>query len=286
MTDALSREAVRFVNEASESHQPFFLYLAYNAPHTPLEARREDLAHYASIEDEKRRVYAGMIHAVDRGVGNLTRALLDSGELKNTLIVFLSDNGGKTSAGASNGPLAKGKGSVFEGGVRVPMLLHWPARISPGVRYDHPVSALDFYPTFAGLAGAKIPKDKVLDGTDFWEPFQAGLSCRDKSPLFAMRHRDGISDVSVRKNEWKVVRYGGPKQAWKLFNLSNDIGEQRDLSQMYPDRVQAMAREAKAWGLSHVEPMWFDNLNAKRKWENSRDTRFRQTFNALNDANN
>jgi arylsulfatase B len=120
MTDALSREGVRFVNDAATRGQPFFLYLAYNAPHTPLQAKQEDLAVYAHIKDEKRRTYAAMVHAVDRGVGQVVDALKQTSEFDNTLIVFLSDNGGKLGAGASNRPLKQGKGSVHEAAFACP----------------------------------------------------------------------------------------------------------------------------------------------------------------------
>ena len=126
MTDALSREAVRFVKEAAKKKQPFFLYLAYSAPHTPLEARAEDLKKYADIEDEKRRTYAAMVHAVDRGVGEVVDALRHTAEFNDTLIIFLSDNGGKLSAGATNRPLATGKGSTCEGGINTTALLPSP----------------------------------------------------------------------------------------------------------------------------------------------------------------
>ncbi len=116
LTDAFSREAVRFIQGAAADSQPFFLHLAYNAPHTPLEAKEEDLKQYANITDKKRQIYAAMVHAVDRGVGEVVDTLKSTSEFDDTLIIFLSDNGGKTSSGATNRPLSKGKGSVYEGG--------------------------------------------------------------------------------------------------------------------------------------------------------------------------
>ena len=115
ITDALSREAVRFINEASTKEKPFFLYLAYNAPHMPLQATDADLALYQHIKDEKRRTYAAMVHAVDRGAGQITKALRQNDAFSNTLVVFLSDNGGKIGGGSNNAPLTQGKGSVYEG---------------------------------------------------------------------------------------------------------------------------------------------------------------------------
>ncbi len=136
ITDALSREAVRFVKQAAALDKPFFLYLAYNAPHAPLEAKQEDMARFPGIQDEKRRTYAGMVYAVDRGVGKLVEVLRTTGEFDDTLIVFLSDNGGKLAQGANNSPLREGKGSTCEGGYRVPMFFHWPGRVPAGERFE------------------------------------------------------------------------------------------------------------------------------------------------------
>ncbi len=195
LTDALSREAIRFLEKAAGKDQPFFLYVAYNAPHTPLEAKQDDLQEYANIADEKRRTYAAMVHAIDRGVGRLIATLKATGQWNNTLIVFFSDNGGKISASATNRPLRDGKGSTYEGGYRVPMFFHWPGQVPSGVRYDHPVTALDFYPTFVALAGAAIPPGKQLDGVNIWDALLAGHDPRAGRMIYALRHRDGYSDV-------------------------------------------------------------------------------------------
>ncbi|MCB1225945.1 MAG: sulfatase-like hydrolase/transferase, partial [Verrucomicrobiales bacterium] len=208
LTDALSREAVNFVSHAADKKQPFFLYLAYNAPHTPLEAKEDDLAKFASIPDEKRRTYAAMVWAVDRGVGKLTEALKATGTFDNTLIVFLSDNGGKTSAGANNGPLREGKGSIMEGGIRVPMFFHWPAQLTGGKRLDFPISSLDYYPTFARLAGADLPAEQKLDGLDVMEAIQQGRNPREGQALFALRHFNGFHNVGIRQDRWKATRRG------------------------------------------------------------------------------
>ncbi|MCB1212609.1 MAG: sulfatase-like hydrolase/transferase, partial [Verrucomicrobiales bacterium] len=177
MTDVLSREGVRFIKESATTKDPFFLFMSYNAPHTVLAATEEDLAKFPNLAG-KRQTYAAMVYALDRGVGELVDALKASGKYDNTLIVFLSDNGGRTDQGASNHPLQGGKGDTTEGGYRTPMFFHWPQVIKPDQRYDHPVTALDFYPTFARLAGAQVPVDKQLDGKDIWDAFLAGRSAR------------------------------------------------------------------------------------------------------------
>ncbi len=277
MTDALSREAVRFVKAAATKEKPFFLYLAYNAPHTPLEAKDEDLAKFANIQDEKRRTYAAMVYAVDRGVDHLVKALKETDAFNNTLIVFLSDNGGKIGAGSNNGPLSEGKGSICEGGIRVPMFFHWPSTVPAGKRCDHPVTVLDFYPTFARLAGAAIPADKQLDGIDIWDAFLSGSSPREDQPIYALRHWNGFHNVGIRKNEWKASKRG-PKSPWGLFNLVEDIGEANDVSTQHPEIVKQMVLEAGEWSEHHTQPLWFDNKQAEKSWNEQGMPKYDSTF--------
>ncbi|WP_345685469.1 sulfatase-like hydrolase/transferase [Novipirellula caenicola] len=263
MTDALSREGVRFVKQAAEMDKPFFLFLSYNAPHTPLQAKEEDLALYAHIKDEKRRTYAAMVHAVDRGVSEVVAALEQTDELKNTLIVFLSDNGGKEGAGSDNSPLKKGKGSVYEGGFRVPMFFHWPNVVPAGKQFDYPITSLDFYPTFAKLAGATIPENKRLDGKDIWDDFLAGRNARDGQPIFAMRHYAAFSNVGVRLDQWKACCIG---KRWELYNMDEDIQEENDLSRSTPEVLQTMISAAEKWSHSHIQPLWFYTNQGAKQW--------------------
>ncbi|MEX0331089.1 MAG: sulfatase-like hydrolase/transferase [Puniceicoccaceae bacterium] len=276
ITDALSREAVRFIKDAATKDQPFFLYLAYNAPHTPLEAKEEDIALYSHIKDEKRRVYAAMVHSVDEGVGRVVEALGEVGKLDNTLIIFLSDNGGRLDQGGANQPLRGGKGDTWEGGFRTPMFFHWPKGVAAGQTYDHPVSTLDFYPTFARLAGADIPEGKELDGVDLWDAFTAGESARKGKTIYVMRHRLGYTDVGARQDNWKVIRvYNRP---WKLFDMSKDLGETKDLSKKHPELVRSIAKELEAWSRTHTEPKWHHELPARDKWYDKEMPRFDETF--------
>ncbi len=276
ITDALSREAVLFVSDADEKNQPFFLYLAYNAPHSPLEAKNEDLELYSEIEDEKRRKYAAMVHAVDRGVGSLVEALKETEAYRDTLVVFLSDNGGKMSLGATNRPLKNGKGSVSEGGFRVPMFFHWPDQVPAGRVFAHPVTTLDFYPTFASLAGARIPQDKDLDGKNIWDDFLAGRNPRKGEMIFSVRHRSGYSDAAGRSGSWKIKREGaGP---WTFFNIEEDVGEQRDLAAQYPELMQSMVLQIEKWSKTHTEPEWFYVMEEAEKWVELEMPRYEETF--------
>lgn len=277
ITDALSREAVTFVKKASKKDQPFFLYLAYNAPHTPLQATPEDMAKFPNIADKKRKTYAGMVYAVDRGVGEIVKTLKETNQLDNTLIVFLSDNGGKLSKGANNFPLKEGKGSVFEGGFRTPMLLHWPNKVAAGQKFKHPVLALDFYPTFAGLAGAQIPNGKKLDGKDIWSDFSRGENPHKDELIYVLRHRGDRSDAAVRRNQWKAV-LEGENYNWKLFNLDEDISEQNDLSQAKPELMRDMIAEMQKWSWGNEQPKWFHIHDEGALWRTNGMPRFDETF--------
>ncbi len=277
MTDALSREAARFVKESASDDKPFFLYVAYNAPHMPLEAKEADLVKFAHIDDEKRRVYAAMVYAVDRGVGRLVDALKETDALDNTLIVFLSDNGGKIGGGSNNAPLRQGKGSVCEGGIRVPMFFHWPAAVPSGKRYDHPVTALDFYPTFARLGGAELPDDQPLDGVDIWDAFLQGRSAREDQPIYALRHWNGFHNVGIRQGNWKLTKLG-PKSAWNLFDIDKDISESNDVVDQHPEVARKMVQAAKEWAQHHTTPRWFDNEKAAQSWTDKHMPVYESTF--------
>ncbi|MDO6693145.1 sulfatase-like hydrolase/transferase [Aliiglaciecola sp. 3_MG-2023] len=278
LTDAFSREAVNFITKAADDKsQPFFLYLAYNAPHVPLEAKEEDLARFKHIKDKKRRTYAAMVYAVDRGISEIVKTLKDTGQYDNTFIVFLSDNGGKVEFGGVNKPLREGKGSAREGGHRVPMMMHWPAKLKPGKRYPHPVSSLDFYPTFMALAGAKIPEDKTLDGKDIWSHIEQGSSARKGESLYVLRHRKAAHDVSVRRDQWKAVRTKVTGK-WQLFNIELDIAEKNDLAKQHPEILQDLVNDIAHWSWSNVPPKWFHQHWEGDQWRKDNMPKFGETF--------
>lgn len=263
MTDVLSGEGVRFVNESADKEDPFFLFMSYNAPHTVLAAKEEDLALFPELTG-KRQTYAAMVYALDRGVGQIVDALKKTGQYENTLIVFFSDNGGRTDQGANNHPLRGVKGDTTEGGYRTPMFFHWPGVVSAGKEFEHPVSALDLYPTFTRLAGATVPANKELDGKDIWDAVQQGVNPREGEMIYTVRHRNGFSDLGARVDGWKLVRSG---KSWNLFNLDSDIEESNDIGGKHPDRLKEMISDVQQLCESHTEPLWFDNTKQGAKWQ-------------------
>ncbi len=278
LTDAFSREAVTFIEKAkTHADQPFFLYLAYNAPHVPLEAKAEDLALFSDVKDEKRRTYLAMVYGVDRGIARIVDSLKATGQYDNTLIVFLSDNGGNTRWGGSNIPLKEGKGSAREGGHRVPMVFHWPKGLDTAITFTQPVSALDLYPTFLSLANIDKPSSKQLDGKNILPHLYDGTSPREGESLFVMRHRKGFHDVSVRRDQWKAVRTKSTGK-WKLFNIEKDISEQVDLSNKFPHILNDLVKDAGHWAWSNKAPKWFHIHQEGDDWRAANMPRFGETF--------
>ncbi|WP_231756941.1 sulfatase-like hydrolase/transferase [Microbulbifer elongatus] len=277
ITDALSREGVNFVRKAADTGKPFFLYMAYNAPHSPLQAKQEDMAKFPGIKNKDRRTYAGMVYAMDRGVGDLVETLKSTGQLDNTLIVFFSDNGGDKRYGANNNPLREGKGSVFEGGFRTPMVMHWPRQIKAGSRFEHPIKALDLFPTFAGLAGASLEPDNKLDGKNIFPFLKTGEAPHKDELIFALRHRGSYSDAAVRRNEWKAVKVG-EDSPWKLFNIEQDKEETRDLAEKHPLMLRDMVREMEVWSWDNAQPGWFHLHDEGALWRQHGMPRFDKTF--------
>ncbi|MBU2886376.1 sulfatase-like hydrolase/transferase [Gilvimarinus agarilyticus] len=279
ITDALSREAVKFVTDGSKKEQPWFLYLAYNAPHTPLQAKPEDMAKFPHIKDKKRKTYAGMVYALDRGVKRVIDTLKETGQYDNTVVVFLSDNGGKLSQGANNDPLRAGKGSALEGGFRVPMFVHWPGKIKSNSHYKHPVNALDLFPTFASLAEAELPQGLELDGENLWPALQTGESARKGETFFAMRHRGDHSDTAAIRDQWKAVRVG--KEPWALYDVAADPAESKDLSEEKPNLLHDLVTDANVWSWTHVQPRWFHIQKEGFLWREESMPRFHETFDLL-----
>jgi arylsulfatase A-like enzyme len=252
LTDEYSDEAVRFV--ARHQDRPFFLYLAYNAPHTPLQATEKYLSRFPDIADPKRRTYAAMVSAMDDGVGRVLAELRRLGLEENTLVFFLSDNGGPSRDNASNNaPLRGNKSDAWEGGIRVPFAAQWPGRLPKGVKYDQPVISLDIFATITALAGAPANPERPLDGVDLI-PFVTGA--RSGSPHEAIYLRKFDQGVfAVRRGDYKLVipKKDAPAQ---LFNLAEDIGESRNLAAKEPGILAELEKLRVAWNAQLVPPVF------------------------------
>ena len=259
LTDYYTDEAVKVI-EANKD-RPFFLYLAHWAPHTPLQASREDFEALSHIELHRERVYAAMIRSLDRGVGQVMEALKANGLDKNTLVIFTSDNGGAGYIGLPNvnAPYRGWKSTLFEGGIRVPFLARWPAGLAAGETYDAPVHHVDIYATAAAAAGADLPTDRIMDGVDLI-PYVTG-STRMDSPHEYLFFRGGAAQA-VRDKRWKLVvsappqssRNQSPRKEW-LFDLSGE-GERVDLLAEHPEVASRLRGELEAHNQAQAEPLW------------------------------
>jgi arylsulfatase A-like enzyme len=262
LTDAFGREAVAFIDKHKE--KPFFLYLAFNAVHTPMHATDERLKQFAGIANQQRRTYAAMMAAMDENIGKVLAKLRAEKLEENTLIAFVSDNGGPTMQGTTinasvNDPLRGSKRTTLEGGIRVPFLLSWKGTLPPGKVYDAPVIQLDLHTTALAAAGVEIKPEWKLDGVNL-APFVTGKD--SGKPHDTLYWRFG-QQMAVRHGDWKLVRYdtaadGGNAgtTALKLYNLAEDVGEKNDLSAKMPEKVTELEGIWKKWNAELAAPLW------------------------------
>lgn len=231
-TALIAREACRVIKDHDTS-SPLFLYVPFNAPHFPLQAPQEYTKRYEHINHPGRRTYAAMVSAMDDAIGDILSALDKKKMRNNTLVVFCSDNGGDLQI-SSNGRLRGGKGDLYEGGIRVPAIAHWPGVLSPRV-VDMPIHLVDMYPTFVGLAGGAIDPLKPSDGIDVWQSIKTGAATERKELALDVSQLRG----AIRIGDWKLVYNGhleaidmnkdGPDR-WELFNIVSDPYEENDLA--------------------------------------------------------
>ncbi|MCK5468989.1 MAG: sulfatase-like hydrolase/transferase, partial [Cyclobacteriaceae bacterium] len=247
LTDALSREAVSFIERNTDN--PFFLYLAYNAPHTPLQATEKYLSRFTHIENKKRRKYAAMVSSVDDGVGKVLDKLKELNIHENTIVFFLSDNGGpyKTN-GSINDPLREGKGSLYEGGIRVPFAMQWPAKIQKGQVYDQPIISLDMFATAVHYAGSE-PKAKP-DGVNL-VPYLIGKQKGQPHQQLFWRKFDSKA-YAIRNGDMKLVNIKGEQD--ELYNLNEDIGERHQLDS--DEKLQGLIRSQNEWNSKMKDPVF------------------------------
>jgi arylsulfatase A-like enzyme len=253
LTDAITREATAFIDR--HAAQPFFLYTPYNAVHSPMQATTEYMRRFNAIGDEHRQVFAAMLSALDDGVGAILKSIRDRGLDRDTLVIFLSDNGGPTGElTSSNAPLRGFKGQLWEGGIRIPFMMRWEGRISAGRTLHQPVISLDLLPTALAAAGA--PAASGLDGVDLL-PLVAGSNDR---PLHASLFWRYNSALALRSGDWKLVRQPAGQRAqgspFELFNLTDDIAEKRNLAETEPARAAELHAELERLNRQMREPLW------------------------------
>ncbi len=252
--DVVADEAAAFI----ERHhaEPFFLYWPHDFPHVPVVTEEKYMKRVAHIADEKRRAYAAMMLAVDDGMGRVLDALRKHGIEDNTLIFFMSDNGGPADGRlpCSNGVFTGAKGGMSEGGIRVPFFVQWKAALPAGKVYSRPVSTLDIVPTALAAAGVKATPEMRLDGVNLL-PFFKGEAIGDPHERLYWRYlrRDLWA---IREGDWKLRHDKGKREQPKLYDLSQDPAEANDLATQQPDRVKAMQATYETWAKDLPKPLW------------------------------
>ncbi|EMI45603.1 sulfatase [Rhodopirellula sp. SWK7] len=255
LTDDFSSEAVEFIQR--NQAEPFFVYLAYNAPHGPDHVTREHLKKTEHIEYGERAVYGAMVAAMDEGIGRVVSELKKQDLYDNTLIVFFSDNGGRADH-AVNFPYRGHKGMLFEGGIRVPFTVTWPAKLAGGRRCSQPISALDLFPTILDAARVAVPEDLELDGVSLLPYLTEDNQAAPHETLY-WRYAAGDDryGYAVRHGDDKLV-YSIYKGKHLLFDLANDPWERNDLAEQQPEKVERLVALYREWDAGLVEPKWGD----------------------------
>jgi len=250
-TVAFAEEACAFIDRHAD--KPFFLEVAFNAAHTPLEGARKDIVAdkfsdvtdpnftNSPVNDAKRRNFCALVTEMDEQIGRIMAKLKASGLDGKTLVIYISDNGGWISQGGNNGPLRGGKWGIYEGGQRVPFVWRWPGVLPAGMEYSEPVSSLDFMPTFAAMAGTVPPKD--VDGLDVL-PFLRGEKTDAPHGDLFWKLND---QCAIVRDHWKAVRFKGKPKQPELYELGKDPAEQNDLASQRPDMVADLNKAWDAW---------------------------------------
>jgi arylsulfatase A-like enzyme len=262
-TTLIGNEAVKLIT-AHDPAVPLYLYLTFNAPHTPYQAPQAYLDRYKNIADPSRRAYAAMITAMDAEIGRVVAALGSKGMRANTLIVFQSDNGGTRNAmfagegdmskiriPCDNGPYRDGKGSLYEGGTRVVAVANWPGHIKAGSTVDAMIHVVDMFPTLAGLAGAPLGKNKPLDGLNVWPTVSEGKP----SPRTEIVYNVEPFRAGIREGDWKLIWRTPLPEAIELYNIAEDVSEKNNVAAANPDKVAALKKRANDLASTMEKPL-------------------------------
>jgi arylsulfatase A-like enzyme len=245
LTTALGREASKFIQD--NARRPFFIYLPFNAVHSPMQAPKEIEDELTSITRPRRRTLSAMTIAMDRAVGRVLNTLRENSLEDNTLVIFLSDNGSPF----ETDPLRGKKGMCYEGGIRIPFMVQWKGHIAGGRTVDTPVSSLDILPTVMAAAKAPLPTNGIFDGKNIL----GSLIEDDPFPARTLywRFYDGKKSRAIREGDWKLLSEGGP---WELYNLANDIGETSNTATEKPELVHQLEAKWNTWNSQMIDPKW------------------------------
>lgn len=266
-TDLIAQSAVSVIQEHDRS-KPLFLYVPFNAPHSPIQAPAKYIERYQSIQDQKRRVYAAMVDCMDEAIGRIMGQLKTSGfDPENTLVIFASDNGGIRQFG-SVGPWRGQKGRLYEGGVRSPAVVVWKGRVNAGSEVNEALHIMDLYPTLLQIAGANLDQEKPLDGRNAWPTIADGKPSPHSSILLNSSPFTG----AIIEGNWKLVWNGQvaandirlPKdELWELFNLAEDSGEKTNLYSTHPEIAERLKKQLEDYRSKAVEPNILTNTAPK-----------------------
>ena len=235
LTEAFTREALDFIDRHQD--KPFFLYLPYNAVHSPLQSKNEFVDRFTSIADVQRRIFAGMLTELDESIGQIVDKLIQKQLEDNTIIIFLSDNGGPTKElTSSNAPLRGGKGNLYEGGIRVPFAIQWKNKLSPGQVFSHTVSTLDILPTLLAAVQQPVPED--IDGVDLLPYIQGDTDQAPHDQLFW----ETPTYSALIKDQWKIIRHKRNASGWELYHIYEDPEESRDLANGYHSKKMELVK--------------------------------------------
>ena len=271
LTDDFTNEALSFIERQKDA--PFFMYLSYNAPHSPDHTTQQYLEKAKHIENGTRSVYAAMIAGVDQGIGKIDSLLTRLKIRENTLIIFLSDNGGRLDA-ANNGKFRGHKGMLFEGGIRVPFTMSWPAKLPQNTRYNQPVTSLDIFSTCLAAANLKLNDSLRLDGKNLL-PFLKNNQTEAPHKALFWRVANG-GEYAVRKGNYKLIK-SAYKNKKMLFDLTEDEMETRDISSLKPELFNDLEKLYTNWSKDLAEPLWTDPhiQNVKKEEQNVQNIRFK-----------
>ncbi len=260
MTDAIGNQAIQFIEEQKEN--PFFIFVSFNAVHTPLQAKKEDIDKFdAQFSDKVRMKNAAMTHSLDENVGRIIAHLEKLNLLDNTILIFSNDNGGqKTTLHADNYPLRGMKGDIYEGGIRVPMAVRWPSKIKSGTVSNEIVSSLDILPTILAAAGQKSKSNPQLKGMDLVQVanIKKGKTPAERELYWYLGKQKG----ALRKGDWKLIVLGDAQP--QLYNLKTDIGETKDVYSTQTAIAKNMLQTYRKWEGS-LPPANFAPLKAAER---------------------